>query len=330
MHPSRLTLSSAQHAAVFLRDLLLIRLVEERIVELYPQQQMRCPVHLCIGQEAIAVGVSQALTQKDFVLSNHRAHGHYLAKGGDLKAMFAEMYGKAAGCSGGRGGSMHLIDLKVNFLGSTPIVAGAIPVATGVAFAEKMRGSSQITVSYLGDAAVEEGVFHECLNFAVLKKLPMIYVCENNLYSVYTPLKQRQPDRPLSDLAQGHGMKTIKADGNDVFAVYDAAQEAVAYSRAGQGPVFLEFPTYRWREHCGPQFDNHLGYRDPKEFEQWKTFCPVQQMKDFVLQEGLLSESDIQQIQDDLLVKIDEAVTFAKACPMATDSLTPDDAYARS
>ncbi|MBI4331624.1 MAG: thiamine pyrophosphate-dependent dehydrogenase E1 component subunit alpha, partial [Chloroflexi bacterium] len=173
--------------------MLRIRLVEERIAELYPEQQMRCPVHLCTGQEAIAAGVSAHLTSDDYALSNHRSHGHYLAKGGDLKAMMAEIYGRVTGCSRGKGGSMHLVDLAAGFLGATPIVGSTIPMAVGAALATVMKGEKRVTVAYFGDAAVEEGVFHESLNFAALKRLPVVFVCENNFFSVYSPLSVRQP-----------------------------------------------------------------------------------------------------------------------------------------
>ncbi len=316
-----------QQVATLLYDMLRVRLVEEKIAALYPEQEMRCPVHLCIGQEAVPVGVCSTLTMEDLVLSNHRAHGHYLAKGGNLKAMFAEMYGKATGCCQGRGGSMHLIDLKVNFLGSTPIVGGSIPVATGVALAEKMRNTSRMTVAFFGDAAVEEGVFHESLNFAALKKLAILFVCENNLYSVYTHLKERQPVREISELAAGHGVKTMKANGNDVFAVKDVACEAVDLLRRGEGPVFLEFPTYRWREHCGPNFDNDLGYRTPEEFEEWKALCPIARLKSFALKEEILDQGQISRMEKEINTEIEAAVIFAKASPYPSADFSPEDAY---
>jgi len=185
---------SRKQLLAFYSEMLRLRLVEEAIVNAYSDQEMRCPIHLCIGQEAIAVGVCAALEQSDYVMSNHRSHGHYLAKGGDLKAMMAELYGKKTGCTSGKGGSMHLVDLENGFLGAVPIVSGIIPVACGTAFASQMKNEKRVTTVFFGDAAVEEGVFCESINFALLKKLPVVFVCENNLYSVYSPMSVRQPN----------------------------------------------------------------------------------------------------------------------------------------
>lgn len=309
-------------------DMLKIRRVEERIVALYPEQEMRCPVHLCIGQEAVAAGVTRNLSPNDLVLSNHRAHGHYLAKGGDLKKMFAEMYGKSTGCCQGRGGSMHLIDLSVNFLGSTPIVGGTIPVATGVAFAEKLQKRKTVSVCFFGDAAVEEGVFHESVNFAALKKLPVLFVCENNLYSVYTPLSERQPKREIYKLAAGYGILSLKADGNDVLKVYETTQQALKKVRAGGGPAFLEFTTYRWREHCGPNYDNDLGYRSEKEFKTWKKKCPIERFRKYLLEKRVLTLKDLDVLENDIKRDIDAAVAFAKSGLLGGRELAESDAYA--
>ncbi len=244
------------------REMLRIRLIEERIVTLYADQEMRCPVHLCIGQEGIAVGACAALDPRDYVFSGHRSHGHYLAKGGNLNAMMAEIYGKATGCAGGKGGSMHLIDLDAGFMGSTPIVGSTIPIAVGAAFGSVMQNDDRVTMVFFGDGAVETGVFHESLNFAALKKLPVIFVCENNLYSVYSPLEVRQPaGRRILNLALAQGIESIEGDGNNVELVHELCSRAVGKARKGGGPTFFEFATYRWREHCGPEYDNHIGYR---------------------------------------------------------------------
>lgn len=201
--------------------ILRIRLVEEKIAALYPEQEMRCPVHLSIGQEAVAVGACAALAKEDYALSGHRSHAHYLAKGGNLNAMLAEIYGKQTGCCHGKGGSMHLIDLSAGFLGAVPIVGSTIPIAVGTAFGSFLREEMRVTLAFLGEGATEEGVFHESINFAMLKKLPIVFVCENNLYSVYSPLVVRQPaDRSVVQLAQGHGIEGYQADGNDLEQVY--------------------------------------------------------------------------------------------------------------
>ncbi len=309
-------------------QILRIRLIEERIVGLYPQQQMRCPVHLCIGQEAVAVGVCQALNKEDLVLSNHRAHGHYLARGGDLKRFFAELYGKKTGCSKGRGGSMHLIDLDVNFLGSTPIVASSVPLATGVAFAEMLQGRPSVTVIFLGDAAMEEGAVHECINFAALKKLPLLFVCENNFYSVYTPLSERQPQRDLVNIARAHGIPSWKADGNDGLRVYETAKHVLDKMRVGIGPAFIEFTTYRWREHCGPNYDNNIGYRPEQEFAEWKRQCPVERLQQQLLSENILDMPTIQLVTDEIQQEIDAAVIFAQTSPFPHEVLREKDVYA--
>ncbi|MCX5810078.1 MAG: thiamine pyrophosphate-dependent dehydrogenase E1 component subunit alpha [Proteobacteria bacterium] len=296
--------------------MLRIRMVEEKIVELYPEQEMRCPVHLCIGQEAIAAGVCAHLSEKDYLMSNHRSHGHYLAKGGSLKAMFAEIYGKAAGCSKGKGGSMHLVDLDVGIMGTTPIVAGSIPVAVGVAFGSALKGEDRITVAFFGDAATEEGVFCESLNFAALKKLPVLFVCENNYFSVYSPLSVRQPaERDNLALVKAYGIAGERGDGNNVLEVYRATGKAVQYLRNGKGPYYLEFDTYRWREHCGPNYDNDLGYRTEEEFLRWRHRCPADNFERYLVQEGYATPEKIIEIKKKISREIDEAVTFAKQCP---------------
>ncbi len=193
--------------------MLRIRRVEEVLADRYAEQEMRCPMHLCIGQEAIAVGVCAVLNNRDKVFSNHRAHGHYLAKGGDLDAMVAELYGKSTGCAGGRGGSMHLIDLQVGFMGATPIVGGTVPLSVGSAWADQLLDNDQVTVVFFGDGCFEEGVMHESLNFAALHQLPVIFVCENNDFSVYTHRNERQPDRPIYKIAEAHGLSAAVMDG---------------------------------------------------------------------------------------------------------------------
>ncbi|WP_447968295.1 thiamine pyrophosphate-dependent dehydrogenase E1 component subunit alpha [Nitrospira sp. M1] len=297
-------------------EMLRIRMVEERIADLYSEKEMRCPVHLCIGQEAIAVGVSASLKQEDLVLSGHRSHGHYLGKGGDLSRMLAEIYGKENGCAKGKGGSMHLVDLSAGFLGATPIVASSIPIAVGAAFGAMLQGQNIVIVVYFGEGASEEGTFHESVNFAVLKNLPVIFVCENNLYSVYSPLSVRQPrTRDVMQIAEAHGCEGKRLDGNDVRVVYESAAQAVRKARSNGGPTFLEYETYRWREHCGPNFDNHLGYRASSEFEEWRTRCPIANTKEQLSQFGSCAPVWEQRHVERLSSEIEAAVQFAKQSP---------------
>lgn len=263
------------NTASMFRSILRIRRIEEALAHRYAEQEMRCPMHLCIGQEAIAVGVCETLLPDDLVFSNHRAHGHYLAKGGSLNAMVAELYGRATGCCGGRGGSMHLIDMDAGFMGATPIVGGTIPLAVGSAWASRLKQSSQVTVVFFGDGCFEEGVVHESMNFAALHKLPVVFVCENNGFSVYTRLDKRQPDRAIHGVARAHGLAAYQGNGNDVEEVLEIAARAIADARRGQGPQFLEFSTYRWREHCGPNYDHELEYRPKHEIESGMEVCPV-------------------------------------------------------
>ena len=296
--------------SIFYENMLRIRLIEERIAAEYCKEEMRCPVHLSIGQEAVAVGVCSSLEKHDEVLSGHRSHAHYLAKGGSLKRMLAEIMGKGEGCTHGVGGSMHLIDKSCGFRGAVPIVGSIIPIAVGLSFQHSIDSDDKVVVVFFGDGATEEGVFHESLNFAALKNLPIIFVCENNLYSVYSPMKVRQPkNRSLSKLVKGHGVESHKADGNDVVTVYELLQNAVGKARSGDGPTFFEFSTYRWREHCGPNYDNSLGYRTEEEFLEWKKRCPVDQVK------KQLKNTDDKILIEQLEKEIDEAFAYARALP---------------
>jgi TPP-dependent pyruvate/acetoin dehydrogenase alpha subunit len=298
------------------RELLLVRMTEEKITKLYPEQEMRCPIHLSIGQEATAVGVSANLTKSDMIFSNHRSHGHYLAKGGNLKKFFAELYGRSTGCANGKGGSMHLIDIASGFMGATPIVSSSIPVGVGAAFTMSTKCLKDVVVVFVGDAAVEEGVFHESINYAKLKNLPVLFFCENNMYSVYSHLKVRQPGtRKIIDFVRGHSLDCYEADGNDVIDVYNVTKTAIEKIRNGSGPAFIEADTYRWREHCGPYYDNHIGYREETEFVEWQKKCPVKKLEKKLLDEGIMTAEDITLVKEKLSKEINEAVEFAKLSP---------------
>lgn len=298
------------------RDMLYVRRTEERIMALYGEQDMRCPTHFSIGQEAVSAGVSAHLRREDYAISAHRSHAHYLNKGGDLNAMLAELYGKETGCAGGKGGSMHLIDLAVNFIGCVPIVGSTIPIGVGAAFGAALQDRPRLSVVYFGDGAVETGVFYEAVNWAVLQHLPVLFVCENNQYSVNTPLAERQPaGRSIRSLSEGIGLRTFGGDGQDVDEVYATAGAAIDGVRAGDGPVLLEFQTYRWLEHCGPLYDLHLGYRPEGEFERWSARCPVTLQRERLMAEGVLDQCALDALTAELDAAIEGAIAFAKASP---------------
>jgi TPP-dependent pyruvate/acetoin dehydrogenase alpha subunit len=311
-----------------LAGMLRIRRVEEAIAEQYSEQEMRCPTHLCIGQEAIAVGVCDVLELTDKVLSNHRAHGHYIAKGGDLNAMVAELYGRATGCCGGRGGSMHLIDLDAGFLGATPIVGGTVPIAVGTAWASALQKRNDVTVVFFGDGCFEEGVMHESLNFSALHKLPVVFVCENNNFSVYTPLSLRQPQRPIHALVAAHAVNAQVGDGNDVEVVRRLAESAVANARAGQGPQFLELSTFRWREHCGPNFDHELNYRSFGDIAAGLADCPIERYKAVLTQQGMDVASLVAKLEDQLGEEIGGAFAFSDQSANPLPSAAHEKLYA--
>ena len=292
-----------------------IRRAEEAIVARYPEQEIRCPTHLSIGQEAVAVGVCQALREQDVVLSGHRCHAHYLAKGGSLRRMFAELYGKATGCCGGKGGSMHLASPETGMLGASAIVAGTVPIAVGAALAAALRGSDDVSVAFFGDAGIEQGVTHESLAFAALRRLPVVFVCENNLYATLTPLSKRQVSADVWPRAVAHGLPGVSVDGNDVLAVYEAAAHAVARARGGDGPTFIEAKTYRWREHVGPNFDVELGYRTQGELDAWVARDPLLRHASTLEAWGVLTAAERLALDADVEAEVADAVRFAKASP---------------
>jgi TPP-dependent pyruvate/acetoin dehydrogenase alpha subunit len=302
-------------------EMLRIRRVEEEIAQRYPQQEMRAPVHLCIGQEAPPVGVSTQLTSRDQALSGHRSHGHYLAKGGDLRRMISELYGKVTGCCRGRGGSQHLVDTAVGFAAAAPILASTLSIATGVAWTLKQRAGQDVVVAYFGDAACEEGVFHESLSFASLHSLPIVFVCENNLYSVHSPLSDRQPDRPISELALAHAMPGITVDGNDVREVSVVASRAIESAREGVGPTLLECKTYRTVGHVGPGVELDMGYRDQTELDYWHTRDPL------TIEEGRLALeiTDWSATKDQLEKLVDSEIEGAFAFAISSPFPEPEE-----
>jgi len=303
-------------AVELLRRMKRIRMVEEAIADRYSQGKMRCPTHLCIGQEAAGAAAGLALRKDDMAMSTHRSHGHYLGKGGSLEKMIAEIHGKASGCSGGKGGSMHLTDPDAGFMGSTAIVGGTIPLGVGLALSFAIKGTDQVSCIFFGDGAVEEGVFYESANFAALKKLPVLFICENNLYSVYSHISSRQPaGRAIYRMVEALGMEARHGDGNDAVAVYEEIRESAARVRAGNGPCFLEFETYRWREHCGPNFDNDIGYRHEEEFLNWKAKDPIPRLTEQLLASGVTSKTSLAAMEAAIAEEIEQAFAFAEAAP---------------
>lgn len=292
-----------------------IRKVELKIEELYSQDEMKTPVHLSLGQEAAAVGVCVHLKKKDYIFSNHRSHAHYLAKGGNLPGMIAELYCKETGCAKGRGGSMHLIDTAVGHLGSSAIVGGSIPHAMGAAFASVIQQKNLVAVSFFGDAASEQGVFFESMSFAQLKKLPMVFVCENNSYSVCSHISARQPNNDISMRPRAFDIPSIKVDGMNVVDVYLKAKKAIEHARSGQGPYFLECCVQRWRGHAGPGDPNKEKYRASEDLEESKIRDPLKEFEAQLSEQRVRKEA-LEEINKELDQEIAAAFKHAQESPL--------------
>ena len=303
--------------------MLRIRRIEEEIERRYHQDQMKTPIHLVIGQEATAVGACSALRARDLVYTSHRTHGAYLAKGGDLNAMLCEMHCRINGCAGSRGGSMHLIDHAVGMAGTSAIVGGAVPIATGAALAAKMKGEDRVVVAFMGDATTEEGVMAESLNFAALKKIPIVYFCENNFYSVQSPLAARQPPRDIRRWAEGFGLPAVAVDGVNVLAVRRAMTEAVERARAGGGPTFIEAPVYRFRAHGGAGDDSKSGYRDEAERAAWEAVDPLHLFAEFLNGGSVLNATITHDMEREIAAEIAGAFEYALTSPNPVE----DDLY---
>ena len=299
--------------AELFRRMLRIRRIEEEIERRYHQDQMKTPIHLVIGQEATAVGCCAALRPTDLAYSSHRTHGVYLAKGGDLRAMLSEMHCRANGCAGSRGGSMHLIDFSVGMAGTSAIVAGSVPLATGAALAAQMQDVGRVIAVFFGEAATEEGVVSECLNFAALKKLPILFFCENNFYSVQSPMAPRQAPRELDRWAAAHAMPALRVDGMNVLEVHRAARQAVERAREGEGPSFIEARVYRFRAHGGAGDDSKTGYRPIAEREAWEKVDPVECLY------RLLEKTDRKAMEEEIHREIEEAFEHALRSPDPTE-----------
>jgi pyruvate dehydrogenase E1 component alpha subunit len=289
-----------------------IRRFEEKCAELYSAAKIRGFLHLYIGQEAIAVGVMDALKPDDVVVATYREHGHALARGISMDAIMAEMYGKRSGCSRGRGGSMHLFDAATNFIGGNAIVGGGLPLAVGAALAEQLQGRTSVTACFFGEGAVAEGAFHESMNLAALWKLPVLFVCENNLYAMGTALRRSHAQPDIAMRAASYGMPAEAVDGMDLVAVHEAAQRAVQHVRAGAGPYLIEFRTYRYRAHS--MYDPEL-YRPREEVEQWKQHDPLTTVVDRLMMEQQLNDAELQEIEAQVEVEIAQAIAFAEGAP---------------
>lgn len=311
------------------RSALRIRLVEQKIASEYSQAAMRCPVHLSIGQEIASAIVGLNQQMNDTAVSTHRAHAHYLAKGGDLYRMVAEIYGKVTGCCKGRGGSMHLIDLSVGFLGSSAIVGNSIPIGVGSGFAHRLENTDSLSFVFLGDGAIEEGSFYESVNFAAVRDLPVVFVCENNLYSVYTDLGPRQPlGRNISEMVRAIGVRAHKIDVSNPIAAYKQVNGLIRASRKTGSPVFIEFLTYRWLEHCGPNDDDGLGYRPIGELQNWRANDPLNKLQDLLESNYNFKPEDLAEISREISNEIKTVFERVKADRFPTIEECMSDVYA--
>ena len=290
----------------------LIRQFEEAVIALYKQNLIRGSTHVYIGEEAIAVGACAALQASDYITSTHRGHGHCIAKGGDVKRMMAELLGKATGYCKGKGGSMHIADLDLGILGANGIVGGGIPLATGAGLTISMRRSNQVVACFFGDAAINQGAFHESINMAAVWKLPVIYICENNLYGVSTRISESAAIEELSLRAAGYGVVGVTIDGNDVLQVYNAVMNAANRARSGGGPTLIEAKTYRWEGHF---VGDGCPYRSREELEEWKARDPIERFGRYLMERQMATSEQLSEIKREAERAIEEAIEYAKASP---------------
>ena len=311
-----------------LRSMQTIRRFEERASDDYQAGAIYGVVHCYIGEEAVAVGVCSALNRDDQIISTHRGHGHCLAKGADLNRMMAELYGRQTGYCKGKGGSMHIADFSIGMLGANGIVAGGIPIVTGAGLAAQLEGKGRVAVSFFGDGASNAGPFHESINIAATWKLPMLYVCENNLYSAGTIAAETLALSDVAARAAGYGIPGVVVDGNDVMAVYEAAEAAVSRARAGQGPTLIECKTYRWRGHT-----ERPGQEDPRpkeEIEEWRQRDPINRFATSLMNHGILTEEAWQKMDAEILAAIEDAVKFSEESPFPDPEAAVEDIFAES
>jgi acetoin:2,6-dichlorophenolindophenol oxidoreductase subunit alpha len=316
---------STEQLRGYLRQMHLIRLFEEQAEQLYIRGMIHGTMHLSIGQEASAVGACAALQPDDYILSTHRGHGHCIAKGARIELMMAEFMGKETGYCRGRGGSMHIADVEGGNLGANGIVAGGIPIGTGVGLSLKMRRDSRICLTFFGDGAANEGAFHEALNMAAIWTLPVVFFCENNTYAMSMHVTRAFPIANIAERAAAYGFPGVTVDGNDLFAVHAATKEAVERARSGGGPTLIEAKTYRWRGHS--KSDRNL-YRTQQEIEEWKTRDPIARLQRRLLELELIDEAEIAAIQDEARAAIEAAVEFARSSPDPDPAGLEDEVYA--
>lgn len=304
----------------------LIRRFELRLAEIYHTDAIKSPVHLSVGQEAVAVAVCDPLAKDDMISNTYRCHATYIAKGGDLNQMMAELYGKSGGCAGGKAGSMHLVDMSQGVMGASAVVGTTIPVATGYALAmkaaKKTTGKQRVVVAMFGDGATEEGCFYESLNFAALHQLPIIYICENNRLAIHTPIEKRWATDRLCERVETYGIKAQKVKDNDVFGLRDVVTKMVNEVRAGQGPQFMECSTYRWLEHVGPRDDHSDNYRDLDEYRRWKESDQIARLG------AMLDDATRQRLDDEITEEIRASQEFAENSPYPADEELYRNVYA--
>mgnify|MGYP005848164501 FL=1 len=303
-----------------------VRLFEEAVARLLGEGLIPGIVHLYAGQEAVAVGACAALRPGDHLTSTHRGHGHLVARGGDLRQMFAELFGRVDGYCHGKGGSMHVADLELGMLGANGIVAAGLPIAVGAAFASKYRGDGSVCLSFFGDGATNQGAFHEALNLAAILKLPAVFICENNLYGEWTRQDRHQAIRDVAERAAAYGMPGVTVDGMDVLAVYEAVADAVARARAGGGPTLVECKTYRFFDHTGASDGTHA--RPAEELEEWRSRDPILVFRRLLVQDGILPEARATVIEEEERQSVDEAIRWAKESPWPDPEALLTDVYA--
>ena len=301
--------------------MLKIRIFEEKVAEIAANKEIQDPVHLYVGQEAIAASICINLNNDDYVFSTHRSHGLYIAKGGNIDKLMAEIYCRETGCSRGRGGSMHIIDREAGFMLSSPIVGGSIPIAVGAALAAKKKGKAQVSAAFFGDGATDEGVFYESLNFAIVNKLPMIFVCENNGFSTHLPDFLRQSNICVVDRVKGFKINSAKVDGNNPYDVYNTSRIMIERARHDQGPSLIECNTFRWLSHVGYWQDLDVGYRKKADVEHWMNRCPINFLSNDLIKNGLLTKVDLRKMKKEIKAQVDNTVAFAKNSP-SPNSLT--------